>query len=71
MNATALQVNVNGESQQLAAGCTVQQLLNQLAPGKGRVAVEINGLIVPRSTFNDHVLRNGDTIEIVQAIGGG
>jgi sulfur carrier protein len=36
-----------------------------------RVAVEINHEIVPRAQHGDRVLRDGDRIEIVQAIGGG
>ncbi|MGH8593813.1 MAG: sulfur carrier protein ThiS, partial [Gammaproteobacteria bacterium] len=37
----------------------------------GRIAVEINGEVVPRSQYNEHPLREGDLVEIVRAIGGG
>lgn len=66
-----MQILVNGEAQQCAADCNVQLLLLQLGMGGGRIAVEINGEIVPRSTFAEHRLQAGDRIEIVQAIGGG
>lgn len=66
-----MQVIVNGAPKTIAPAITVQQLLELLAIGKGRLAIEINGEIVPRSTFTDRVLHEGDSIEIVQAIGGG
>ena len=66
-----MQVNVNGAAQKIATASTVQQLLNDLHLDKGRLAIEVNGAIVPRSTFTQRVLQEGDTVEIVQAIGGG
>jgi sulfur carrier protein len=38
---------------------------------RGRIAVEVNGELVPRSTHARHVLVDGDRVEIVHAIGGG
>ena len=64
-------ITVNGDSRNLSEGTNVQQLLDILAIAAGRLAVEVNGEIVPRSTFNDHVLQADDSVEIVQAIGGG
>lgn len=64
-------ITVNGDSRKLSEGTNVQQLLDILAIAAGRLAVEVNGEIVPRSTFSDHVLRADDSVEIVQAIGGG
>jgi thiamine biosynthesis protein ThiS len=37
----------------------------------GKIAVEINREILPRSRFEDCHIKNGDVLEIVQAIGGG
>jgi len=67
----AMDIILNGEPQALPAPCTVLALLeaNQLA-GR-RVAVEVNGTIVPRSRHAEHALKDGDRIEIVHALGGG
>lgn len=62
---------VNGETKTLPASSTVADLLVQVAPGARRVAVELNGEIVPRSRFETQALTEGDRLEIVQAIGGG
>jgi sulfur carrier protein len=66
-----LNVTVNATEHQLPDQTVLQQLLEQLAVGSGRIAVEINGEIVPRSQFATFQLADGDKIEIVQAIGGG
>lgn len=66
-----MQVNINGAAKKLAPASTVQHLLEILDLGKERLAIEVNGEIVPRSTFTACVLQEGDSIEIVQAIGGG
>ena len=36
-----------------------------------RIAVELNGEIVPRSTWNETGISTGDRIEIVHFVGGG
>ena len=61
----------NGASQALAEGATVQDLLTQVHLQDRRVAVEVNGEIVPNSLHASHVLGDGDTVEIVHALGGG
>jgi thiamine biosynthesis protein ThiS len=65
-----MQVIINGKPTLLAEPITVATLLQQLDID-GKVAVEINRTIVPRSTFAQHRINDGDTLEIVRAIGGG
>jgi sulfur carrier protein len=66
-----MNVVLNGESRDLAAGTTLADLLQSIDLGQRRFAVEINEELVPRSEHADRVLQAGDRIEIVQAIGGG
>jgi sulfur carrier protein len=65
------QIRVNGEPRPLVDGLTVQTLLQSLALGARRVAVEVNGEIIPRSRHGTAALQDGDDVLIVQAIGGG
>ena len=65
-----MQVIINGKSTSLAETVTVADLLRDMNID-GKVAVEINREILPRSQFIQHRLRNGDILEIVHAIGGG
>ena len=64
-------ITVNGRTRTLKAELSLQDLLQDLGMTKGRIAVELNGNIVPRSQFSSQRISNLDSIEIVQAIGGG
>lgn len=69
--AATISVSLNGEPRELAAGTTVAQLVQSLPGSAGRVAVEVNRVIVPRSTHAQHSLAADDVIEIVTFVGGG
>jgi sulfur carrier protein len=64
-------IQVNGESQQTPAGTTVTALLAQLGLNAGRVAVEHNLKILPKSRWDQTQIAPGDRLEIVQFVGGG
>ncbi|MCZ8018983.1 sulfur carrier protein ThiS [Novosphingobium sp.] len=65
-----LSLTVNGEPRRAAHG-TVADLVRSLELDPAKVAVERNGLIVPRSTLGDVALVDGDVLEIVHFVGGG
>ena len=65
-----MHVTVNGEPARLPSAATVAELIRQLQ-FEGRIAVEINQQVVPRSQWALHALAEGDAVEVVQAIGGG
>ncbi len=65
-----MQVIINGNSTILTGTVSIAALLLQMKI-EGKVAVEINRVIIPRSTFTQHYINDGDTLEIVRAIGGG
>ena len=65
-----MQIIVNGQAQPLETPCSMQQLIEQMALGDQRIAVELNDEILPRSQYQK-TLNDQDRIEIVQAIGGG
>ena len=64
-------VSVNGSSRDVPAETTVTALLAILGLVGGKVAVERNEAIVPRSRHTATVLKPGDRLEIVHFIGGG
>ncbi|QIL19941.1 sulfur carrier protein ThiS [Thermomonas sp. HDW16] len=66
-----LHVQLNGETRRLEPGATITALLEAERLAERRVAVEVNGEIVPRGRHAEHALRDGDKIEIVHALGGG
>ena len=66
-----IQLSVNGQVRQLEPGVNIERLLDELELAGKRIAVEKNGEIVPRSRYADTRLADGDTLEIVVAVGGG
>lgn len=66
-----MQIQLNGDVMDIADGSTVFNLLETLGMTQGRLAVEVNADIIPRSQHGSTALKPGDRVEIVQAIGGG
>ena len=66
-----MQVTINGQTRELASGATAADVIELLGLRGKRLAMEINEEILPRSRYPEHTLREGDTVEIVHAIGGG
>ena len=66
-----MKLRVNDQERELPEGTTVALLLERLALAAERVAVERNGAIVPRGDYGEARLAEGDSLEIVQFVGGG
>src|SRR5690242_16594552 len=66
-----MQITLNGETRRLEAAQSVRALLESLGLDPAKIAVERNLEIVPRSTYGDVALADGDRLEIVHFIGGG
>jgi sulfur carrier protein len=67
----ALSVCVNGEARALAAGASIADLIGALGLGGRKLAVAVNREVVPRARHALHRLRDGDRVEILEAVGGG
>ena len=67
----AVSVTINGEEQNLAEALSLADLLLTLNITKGKVAIERNLEIVPRSLYAQTMVEQGDRLEIVHFIGGG
>ncbi len=66
-----IELRINGEPSQFPGPLSVAALLEHRGLLGKRVAVELNGEVVPRSRHADHLIVSGDRIEIVVAVGGG
>lgn len=66
-----IEITLNGATRTVSDGQSVARLLEELELTKKRVAVELNGDILPRSKHGETALKTGDRVEIVHAIGGG
>lgn len=66
-----MKIILNGNTRQLDQNLRLQTLLVELGLSDKRVAVEVNGEIVPRSRHHEFAFQDGDRVEIVVAVGGG
>ncbi len=64
-------IELNGESAEVAAGETVASLLERLGRDPRTVAIEHNGAILKRDLYATTVLESGDRLEIVAFVQGG
>lgn len=63
-------VKINGNLVD-AAGKTISQYLQTTSYDPKRIAVERNEEIVPKSKYDEVVIRDDDVIEVVSFVGGG
>jgi thiamine biosynthesis protein ThiS len=66
-----LVITLNGERFEIDRPKSVKALLTELDIDPRRVAVEHNREIIRRQTFGEVVVSDGDTLEIVNFVGGG
>ena len=68
---TSIRIQLNGEPHGADSGITVARLVEQLKLKPGRIAVEINRAVVPKLSFEQTVISDGDVVEIINFVGGG
>ncbi|HTJ68036.1 MAG TPA: sulfur carrier protein ThiS [Actinospica sp.] len=66
-----MNVTINGETRSVSAGQSLADLIAAHTTARSGVAVAVNGEVVPKTTWPDHVLEDGATIEILTAVQGG
>ena len=66
-----MQYVLNGESHETPGPLSVHDLLGRFDLRRQRVAVAINGEVVPKSRFAEASIREGDKVEVIHAVGGG
>ncbi len=65
-----MRITLNGKEQEIRAA-TVAALVSELKLEGRAVAIELNREVVPKVTFAERRLKEGDRIEIVDFVGGG
>ena len=66
-----INLTINGTSRTFPSTLNIAELIEQLGYTGKRIALERNGEIVPRSTYATVQLADGDSLEVVVAVGGG
>ena len=72
MKATeTIRIQLNGSERDVDRGHTVRTLLEDLELQPGMIVVELNRDILERDSYGDVAVNEGDTLELVQFVGGG
>jgi thiamine biosynthesis protein ThiS len=66
-----MNILLNNKPEKLFDGSTVKKLLENKNIKNKYYAVEINRKIIPKSDYETYVIKDGDRVEIITAIGGG
>jgi thiamine biosynthesis protein ThiS len=66
-----MQIHLNGGGYDAPESATILLLLETIGLAPARVAVEVNGRIVPRDEYHHLHLHEQDRVEVVHFVGGG
>lgn len=64
-------ITVNGKQIQLTSEVSVADYLEQNNYQINRIAVEMNEEILPKYSYSETMLKDGDRLEVVTFVGGG
>lgn len=64
-------MKLNGEQFKLTEEIKISDFLKRENYHADRVAVEVNGKIIPKTEFEKKILKDSDKVEIVSFVGGG
>lgn len=64
-------IKINGENTENIAEKNIAEYLSESGYDIKRVAVELNGNILPKAQYESTFLHDGDSVEIVSFVGGG
>jgi sulfur carrier protein len=64
-------LRTNGKQVRLQEATSLLDYIRTLGVEPRAIAVELNGTILDRERYGDHMLADGDVLEIVRMVGGG
>ncbi|MEX2212183.1 MAG: sulfur carrier protein ThiS [Gaiellaceae bacterium] len=66
-----MKIELNGETVELAEGASVAEAVHVAGAAERGVAVAVDGEVVPRGEWDTSALREGQHVEVLQAVAGG
>jgi len=66
-----MKVFLNGKQTNVNNNITAQQLIYVMGYQDKRIALEINGEVIPKSKYSNRIIVENDKVEIIVAVGGG
>ena len=67
-----MKITLNNQSTTFPEQCTLQQLLDQVAPEKQKgIAAAVNNTVIPKSDWQNYFIKEHDSVLIIKATQGG
>ena len=66
-----MNITLNGEKKTLDSGLSLLELLKDLSLKPETVVIELNTEIIQPDAYNEHKLKEADSVEIIRFVGGG
>lgn len=66
-----IQISINNNSQAVASGTTISDLLLEISQQENGIAIAINNIVIPKINWTKHQLKSNDNILIIKATQGG
>ena len=67
----AIAITLNGDPYQLVGDPHLTVLIQRLKMRSSRIAVELNGQVVPKAQYATTLIGAGDVLEVINFVGGG
>ena len=64
-------IQLNGKKVKIQRDLSIKDLIKKYRLKENKIAIELNGTILPKHHYKNKKVKNIDKIEIVQFIGGG
>jgi sulfur carrier protein len=64
-------IQLNGKKVKIQRNLSIKDLIKKYRLKENKIAIELNGTILPKGYYKNKKVKNNDKIEIVQFIGGG
>ena len=64
-------IQLNGKKIKINSNFYIKDLIKKFKLKENKIAIELNGVILPKKFYSKKKIKNKDSIEIVQFIGGG
>ena len=64
-------IQLNGKKISIRSNLSVKDLIKKYNLKEKKIAIEVNGIILPKQNYSKKKLKNNDKVEVVQFIGGG
>jgi len=66
-----MNITLNGRPQEINPAMTLRNLVEQFCKNPAQVIVELNGTIIKNEQWGSRKVQDGDTLELVNLVGGG